>query len=72
MISEIRGLARILGGFRGRPAADVDAVIDTLVSVSRLAVWGADQIESLDINPLVVLEKGRGAIAVDACIVPIS
>ena len=72
MISEIKGLAQILGGFRGRPAADVDAVIDTLVSVSRLAVSGADQIQSLDINPLVVLEKGRGAIAVDASIVPVA
>jgi acyl-CoA synthetase (NDP forming) len=70
MIAEIKGLPQILGAFRGRLAADVDAVIDTLVKVSGLAVASADQVESIDINPLVVLPRGQGAIAVDACIVP--
>lgn len=61
MISEIKGYP-ILKGIRGRKPADVDAVADVLVSVSELAQ--KENIIELDINPLIVGEKG--AIAVDA------
>jgi len=61
MISEIKGYP-ILKGFRGRKPADVDAVADVLVSVSEMAQ--KENIVELDINPLIVGEKG--AIAVDA------
>src|ERR1700743_3209287 len=37
MIAEVKG-ARLLQGFRGRPAADVEALADTLVRVSEFAV----------------------------------
>jgi acetyltransferase len=37
MIAEVKG-ARLLQGFRGRPAADLDALADTLVRVSHLAI----------------------------------
>lgn len=69
MIGEIAALPKMLAGFRGRPAADVDALVDTMVNVSRLAVWERDRIVSLDINPLAVLPKGQGAVALDALIV---
>jgi acetate---CoA ligase (ADP-forming) len=36
MIVEVKG-ARLLRGLRGRPAADVEALADTLVRVSHLA-----------------------------------
>jgi acyl-CoA synthetase (NDP forming) len=61
MISEIKGYP-ILKGIRGRKPADVDAVTDVLVSVSGLAQ--KENIVELDINPLIVGEKG--AVAVDA------
>jgi len=61
MISEIKGYP-ILKGIRGRKPADIDAVADVLVSVSELAQ--KENIVELDINPLIVGEKG--AIAVDA------
>jgi acyl-CoA synthetase (NDP forming) len=61
MISEIKGYP-ILKGIRGRKPADVDAVADVLVSVSELA--HKENIVELDINPLIVGEKG--AVAVDA------
>lgn len=61
MISEIKGYP-ILKGIRGRKPADVDAVADVLVSVSEMAQ--KENIVELDINPLIVSEKG--AVAVDA------
>jgi acetyltransferase len=61
MIAEVKG-ARLLQGFRGRPAADLEALEDTLVRVSYLAVH-------LGINPLMVLPSGQGAEAADALFV---
>ncbi|TRZ92413.1 MAG: acetyl-CoA synthetase [Methanosarcinales archaeon] len=61
MISEIKGYP-ILKGIRGRKPADIDAVAQVLVSVSEMAQ--IENIIELDINPLIVGEKG--AIAVDA------
>jgi hypothetical protein len=65
MISRLRGAA-ILGGVRGNPAADVDALCEAIVGVSRLAVRLGDQLAGLDINPLIVQTKG--AVAVDALV----
>ena len=70
MIGEIKGLSKILTGYRGRPAADVTALVDTLVNVSKFASLGKHQIISLDINPLAILPNGRGAVAVDALVIP--
>ncbi len=68
MIAEVKG-AKLLRGFRGRPAADIDALADTLVSVSHLAVHLEGRLAELDINPLMVLAKGQGVKAVDALVV---
>jgi acetyltransferase len=65
MIQEIKGY-RVLRGMRGREPADLDAIADALLSVSRLVTAHRDSIEELDINPLVV--SPRGAKAVDALI----
>src|SRR5262245_5813312 len=64
MIAELRGSA-LLAGARGRTPADVAALADVLVSVARLAEAAGPSLVALDINPLVVLDEGRGAIAVD-------
>ncbi len=68
MVQEVRG-ARILQGYRGRPAADVDALVDVLLRVSALAtdLYESRQggLAELDINPLAVLSQG-GAKALDA------
>ncbi|HEY1934092.1 MAG TPA: acetate--CoA ligase family protein [Acetobacteraceae bacterium] len=68
MIGEVKG-ARLLRGFRGRPAADVEALEDTLVRVSWLAVHMEGELVELDINPVMVLPVGRGVKAVDALVV---
>ncbi|MGQ4807320.1 Trans-feruloyl-CoA synthase FCS1 [Candidatus Entotheonellaceae bacterium PAL068K] len=65
MISDVKG-ARLLQGFRGRAPADIDALAQTLVRVSHLAVHLEGQLAELDINPLLVLPAGQGVKAVDA------
>ncbi|MGM0688385.1 MAG: acetate--CoA ligase family protein [Bacillota bacterium] len=69
MINEIKGKA-LFEGVRGRPPVDVDALVDILMKVSRLAVELKDSIGEIDINPLIVFEKGAGVVAADALIVP--
>jgi len=68
MIGEVKG-ARLLLGFRGRPAADVEALEDTLVRVSEFAMHMEGHLAELDINPVMVLPAGRGVRAVDALVV---
>jgi len=65
MINDVKG-AKLLQGFRGKPACDADALADVLVNVSHLAVTLDGQLAELDINPLLVLPKGQGVKAVDA------
>ncbi|MBI2941059.1 MAG: acetate--CoA ligase family protein, partial [Chloroflexi bacterium] len=63
MIAEIRGLDRLLGGYRGRPALDRRALCR---AVARLSQATADlPTGGVEINPLVVLPEGEGTIAVD-------
>ena len=49
MIAEVKG-ARLLRGFRGRPAADLEALEDTLVRVSYLAMHLEGHLAELDID----------------------
>lgn len=67
MIDETHA-GRLLGGFRGLPPADVDALTDALVRLSQLAKDLGDLIAALDINPLMVLPSGQGVRAVDALV----
>jgi hypothetical protein len=69
MIEEVRGKT-LLEGARGVPPADIDALAAALARLSEFAARHADAIESIDLNPFVVLPKGQGAMALDALIVP--
>ena len=64
MIGELKGY-RVLQGMRGEPPSDVDALAEALCRFSRLAMDAPDEIVEIDINPLVVLEKGKGVVALD-------
>jgi len=68
MIDNIKARA-VLDGWRGAPAADVDALADALVALSRYAAAAGEKLESIDINPFVVMAKGKGAMALDAVLV---
>jgi len=61
MLAELR-MAPALGDFRGRPAADLDALADTVSRFSRL-VSEVPEVLELEINPL--LASARGARALD-------
>ncbi len=61
---------RLLTGFRGAPAADRAALIDALVRLARFAARHEENIAEIDLNPVMVLPKGRGIAIVDALIVP--
>jgi acetate---CoA ligase (ADP-forming) len=54
-------------GYRGGPAFDMDAAVDAMVALGRLAVDLGDVIEAVDINPFVVLP--HGGMALDALVV---
>jgi hypothetical protein len=47
----------------------VEALVDVIMQVQRLALDLAGEIGELDVNPLVVLPKGAGAVAIDALVV---
>ncbi len=64
MLREIRA-SKLLYGVRGRPERDVDALIDAIHRLSQLAA-DCPQIQELDINPLLILEKGKGCFVADA------
>ncbi|MFF7487508.1 acetate--CoA ligase family protein [Streptomyces luteogriseus] len=65
MLAGLRGRA-LLDGVRGRPAADLDALVEVVLRVQRMALELGDQLAELDINPLMVLPHGQGAVALDA------
>jgi acetyl coenzyme A synthetase (ADP forming)-like protein len=63
MISEVRS-ARLLDGYRGGPAGDVEALREMLLRVSTL-VDVLPEIVEMDLNPVKVLPPGRGVRVVD-------
>ncbi|MGW2009689.1 acetate--CoA ligase family protein [Streptomyces nigrescens] len=65
MLDELRGRA-LLDGVRGAPPADIDALVEVVLRVQRMALELGDELAELDINPLVVLPRGQGAVALDA------
>ncbi|MER6063513.1 acetate--CoA ligase family protein [Streptomyces sp. NPDC001792] len=68
MLTELRGRA-LLDGVRGRPPADRDALVEVILRVQRMALELGEHIAELDVNPLMVLPRGQGAVALDALVV---
>jgi acyl-CoA synthetase (NDP forming) len=64
-IHEIKGFP-ILDGYRGKPKADIDAIVNTLLTISDL-VTKYEEINEMDLNPVFIYEKGL--ICVDARII---
>jgi hypothetical protein len=69
MIGGIRGRA-LLDGVRGQPASDVDALAGLLVALSAFAAAHPDDLETIDLNPVLVRPAGEGVVALDALLVP--
>jgi acyl-CoA synthetase (NDP forming) len=60
--------ARLMRGYRSAPLLDAEAAVDALVALGRIAEDLAGVVQSIDINPFVVLP--RGGFALDALVVP--
>jgi hypothetical protein len=61
-------VAKLLGGYRGKPAADVSALIGTILCVARYASDNLAALVEIDVNPVIVRPAGLGAVAVDTMI----
>ena len=69
MLAELK-VSKLLAGFRGRPAADVDALVTAVCGLSDFYLDHRHLLSDLEINPLIVLAKGGGVRAVDVRPVP--
>jgi acyl-CoA synthetase (NDP forming) len=68
LIARLQG-ATLLGAHRGAPPADTDALAEMMVRLSQFAADHADAIAEIDLNPVLVHERGKGVSVVDALIV---
>jgi len=68
MISEVKA-KDLLEGFRGKARSDVEALVETLVQVGQMAVDLKEVLNSLDLNPLMVLPRTKGVRVVDVVMV---
>jgi acyl-CoA synthetase (NDP forming) len=59
----------LLDGFRGRPKADVEALLDAIVAFSGMAAQLGDRLLEAEINPVFVLAQGQGVSAADGVLV---
>lgn len=67
MMRETKGY-RLLEGYRGQPAADIESISGIILKVAQL-VQDFAEISEMDLNPIFVKERGNGAIVVDARII---
>ncbi|MCZ4316622.1 acetate--CoA ligase family protein [Comamonadaceae bacterium G21597-S1] len=56
----------LLAGYRGRPAGDVEALLDAVQAILAYGQAQAGRLLELDVNPVLVLPQGQGVVAVDA------
>ena len=61
-------IVALLNGFRGKPAGDKKAAIDAIEVIARYALEEREHLVELDVNPLLVLEEGKGVVVADALI----
>jgi acyl-CoA synthetase (NDP forming) len=60
-------IAKLLAGYRGKPAADMGALVQSIMAIAAFAEAHRDTLLELDVNPLMV--RADGAVAVDALVV---
>ena len=62
--------SRLLQGFRGRPAGDAEAFAALLARLSQIGAAYGDLLGAVDLNPVAVMPPGRGALVLDALVIP--
>jgi hypothetical protein len=70
MLAETKA-ATLLAGVRGGRAFDLDAAVAAIVALSRLGEAARNTLASLEINPLIVRERGNGVVGVDLLVEPL-
>ncbi len=68
LLARLKG-APLLEAYRGKPAADVDALVALMVRLGQFAADHADTIAEIDLNPVIVHDAGKGVSVADALIV---
>jgi acyl-CoA synthetase (NDP forming) len=67
MLKSLKGF-KLLDGYRGAPKADVEAAAKAIEALGNAVLAGGAALREVEINPLLVLPEGQGAIAVDALV----
>jgi hypothetical protein len=65
MLGELR-IARLLAGFRGAPAADIEALAALIAQLSQFAADHRDLVQEVELNPVIVHRAGANFTIVDA------
>jgi len=68
MLKELRGY-KVLEGVRGQKPRDVNALVKAMVGLSEIFAGHRNHLSDMEINPMMVREQGRGAVAVDVRLV---
>jgi acyl-CoA synthetase (NDP forming) len=67
MLRSLKGF-KLLDGYRGAPRADVAAAARAIAALSDAVLAGGERLREVEVNPLLVLPEGKGAMAVDALV----
>jgi acyl-CoA synthetase (NDP forming) len=67
MLRSLKGF-KLLDGYRGAPKADVAAAAAAIAALGQAVLAGGSRLREVEVNPLLVLPEGKGAIAVDALV----
>lgn len=67
MLRSLKGF-KLLDGYRSAPKADVAAAAKAIAALGDAVLAGGERLREVEVNPLLVLPKGKGAVAVDALV----
>ena len=67
MLRSLKGF-KLLDGYRGAPKADVAAAAKAIAALGTAVLAGGDTLREVEVNPLLVMPEGKGAVAVDALV----
>ncbi len=67
MLRSLKGF-KLLDGYRGAPKADVSAAARAIAALGEAVLAGGERLREVEVNPLLVLPAGKGAVAVDALV----
>lgn len=67
MLRRLKGF-KLLDGYRGAPKADIVTAADSIYALCKESLARSNHLRDVEVNPLLVLPEGKGAVAVDALV----